>query len=76
MPWNIITSKHPKLYFFWWFLGSTYVKIQLKGCFRMEINSNAFAIPIMTTSGCTWLIVDNVAVRIGIANTLESFYIL
>ena len=25
-------------------------KIQLKGCYRMEINSKAFAIPILTAS--------------------------
>ena len=31
-----------------------YFKIQLKGCYRMEINSKAFAIPILTASSL-WL---------------------
>ena len=44
-------------------------KIQLKGCYRMEINSKAFAIPILTA-----ILSD--AVRIGIANALEFISIL
>ena len=51
-----------------------YFKIQLKGCYRMEINSKAFAIPILTA-----IIIVNYkldAVRIGIANALEFISIL
>ena len=39
----------------------------------MEINSKAFAIPILTASS---LMIDNIAVRIGIANALEFISIL
>ena len=35
---------------------------QCKGCYGMEINSKAFAVPILTAS-------DFVAAKIGIANT-------
>ena len=44
------------------------MKIQLKDWYRIEIKSKAFAIPILTASGL--YVLDNIAVRIGIANAL------
>ena len=48
--------------------------IQLKGCYRMEINSKASAIPILTASYIVNYKLD--AVRIGIADALEFISIL
>ena len=48
-------------------------KIQLKGCYRMETNSKAFAIPILTAIIVNYKI-D--VVRIGVPNALEFVLIL
>ena len=50
------------------------VEVQLKGCYRMKINSKAFAIPILTASSL--YVVDNITVRIGIPNALEFITVL
>ena len=47
--------------------------MQLKGCYRMEIKSEAFAIPILTAITVNYKLN---AVRIGIANVLEFISIL
>ena len=47
------------------------LKIQLKGCYKMEINSKVFATLILTAILST---ID--AVRIGMANALEFIPIL
>ena len=57
-----------------WYGNRFYFKIQLKGCYRMEINSKAFAIRILTASYIVNYKLD--AVRIGIANALEFISIL
>ena len=43
--------------------------MELDGYYKMEINSKAFVILILTVSALIML--DTVAVRIGIANILE-----
>ena len=50
------------------------LKMPLKGSYGMEINSKAFAIPILTASYIVNYKLD--AVRIGIASALEFISIL
>ena len=49
------------------------LKMKLNGCYRMKVNSKAFAIPIMTAFA--FIMVDTVAVRIRITNALELTFI-
>ena len=43
--------------------------MELNGHYRMKVNSKAFAIPILTAS--VFVMIDTIAVRIGIASALE-----
>ena len=44
--------------------------MQLNSCYRMKVNSRAFAIPILNASA--FIMFDTIAVRIGIGNALEQ----
>ena len=55
----------------------TYVnklKMELNGCYRMTVNSKAFAIPILTEFA--FIMIDTIAVKIRKANALELTFIL
>ena len=47
---------------------------RVNSCFRAKINSKAFAIPILTAFA--FIMIDMMAVRIGIANALELAFVL
>ena len=47
--------------------------MELKGCYRMNVNSKAFVIPILIVSA---LAAEMIAVGIGISNALILTFIL
>ena len=48
--------------------------MEVNSCYRMKVNSKAFAIPILTASA--FIMFDTITVRIGIGNTLELTLLL
>ena len=48
--------------------------MELNGCYRMTVNSKAFAIPILTEF--VFIMIDTIAVKIRKVNALELTFIL